>query len=166
LAGLHPGSDLELREVDLKAKPPELLRASSKGTVPVLVLPSGECDPGARVLAESLEIMRWARSYQTSTQAPGIVCEALIAENDGPFKHHLDRFRYGSRTPGEDPAWHRGEAMAILRRWNVHLEPGAGCWGIAPHSRTRLCSHSCASSGLRTPPDSTPNLILRRCRTG
>ena len=42
-AGLQPGQDLELREVSLKAKPPELLEASAKGTVPVLVL-------GAQVL--------------------------------------------------------------------------------------------------------------------
>jgi glutathione S-transferase len=84
------------------------------------------------VLAESLEIMHWARSHQTSAQAPGIGCEDLIEENDGPFKHHLDRFRYGSRTPGEDPAWHRAEAMAILRRWNAHLEPGGWLLGDRP----------------------------------
>ena len=52
-AGLQSGQDLELREVSLKAKPPELLEASAKGTVPVLVL-------GAQVLDESLAIMRWA----------------------------------------------------------------------------------------------------------
>jgi glutathione S-transferase len=132
LAGLQPGSHLELREVDLKAKPPELLRASAKGTVPVLVLPSGECDPEAKLLGESLEIMQWARSHQTSTQAPDIDGDDLIAENDGPFKHHLDRFRYGSRTPDEDPAWHRAEAMAILRRWNAHLEPGGWLLGDCP----------------------------------
>ena len=53
-AGLLPGECLELREVALKAKPPELLAASAKGTVPVLVLPDGA------VLEESLAIMRWA----------------------------------------------------------------------------------------------------------
>ena len=34
-AGLRPGSDLALREVSLKARPPELLAASPKATVPV-----------------------------------------------------------------------------------------------------------------------------------
>ena len=48
------GTPVELREVILKDKPPELLAASPKGTVPVLVLPDGG------VIDESLEVMRWA----------------------------------------------------------------------------------------------------------
>jgi glutathione S-transferase len=131
-AGLQPGLHLEVREVDLKAKPPELLKASAKGTVPVLVLPTEEGCPEPTVLGESLEIMHWARSHQASSQASGLDGEDLIAENDGPFKHHLDRFRYGSRTPGDDPAWHRAEAMTILRRWNAHLEPGGWLLGGRP----------------------------------
>ncbi len=45
---------LELREVKLAAKPPALIAASPKGTVPVLVLADGT------VIDESLDIMRWA----------------------------------------------------------------------------------------------------------
>jgi len=45
---------VELREVSLAAKPPELLAASAKGTVPVLVLADG------RVIEESQEIVRWS----------------------------------------------------------------------------------------------------------
>ncbi len=48
------GVTVELREVKLAAKPPELLAASPKGTVPVLVPADGT------VIDESLEIMRWA----------------------------------------------------------------------------------------------------------
>ncbi len=48
------GQACELREVVLKAKPPELLAASPKASVPVLVLPGGE------VIDQSLDIMRWA----------------------------------------------------------------------------------------------------------
>ena len=44
----------ELREVKLARKPAELLEASPKGTVPVLVLADGT------VIEESIEIMRWA----------------------------------------------------------------------------------------------------------
>ncbi len=47
---------VELREVLLKEKPPEMLEASAKGTVPVL-LPSGNKD---EVIDESLDIMLWA----------------------------------------------------------------------------------------------------------
>mgnify|MGYP003346790541 FL=1 len=53
-AGLQPGSHLEVREVDLACKPPELLALHPSGTVPVLQLPNGA------VIAESLDIMRWA----------------------------------------------------------------------------------------------------------
>jgi len=53
-AGWQPGVDLELREVALKAKPPELVEASAKATVPVLVLQQGQ------VIDESLAIMHWA----------------------------------------------------------------------------------------------------------
>ena len=48
------GLAVEHREIALKDKPVEMLRASPKGTVPVLVLTDGA------VLEESLDIMRWA----------------------------------------------------------------------------------------------------------
>ena len=124
-AGLRPGGDLELREVSLKAKPPELLAASAKGTVPVLVGPD-------RVRDESLPIMRWAlqqadpgRWLQGWSGPQEEAMEALMAANDGPFKHHLDRFKYPERF-GPDGAQrrlrHRQEALAILRGWNGLLE--------------------------------------------
>ena len=125
-AGLQPGRDVELREVALKAKPPELLAASAKGTVPVLVLPDGV------VLEESLAIMRWALAQADpqgwltgwGSAEHGLI-ESLLAENDGPFKHHLDRFKYPDRYPGERSEDHRLAALAILQRWNIRL--AAGC---------------------------------------
>ncbi len=132
-AGLRPGRELELREVNLRARPPELLEASPKGTVPVLVL------PGA-VLEESLAIMRWALEQhdphdwlQRGRGAPGQVqIEALLAENDGPFKHHLDRVRYPERhgvpAGGDD----RERCLAILRGWNRRLERGGWLLGDRP----------------------------------
>src|SRR5882757_10856221 len=48
------GQVCELREVVLRNKPPAMLEASPKGTVPVLVLANGE------VIDESLDIMLWA----------------------------------------------------------------------------------------------------------
>ncbi|MGB5136613.1 MAG: DUF952 domain-containing protein [Prochlorococcaceae cyanobacterium] len=135
-AGLVPGVDLELREVSLNAKPPELLEASAKGTVPVLAY-------GDRVIDESLEVMGWAleqhdprgwlRGWSAAETASG---EALIAENDGPFKHHLDRFKYASRFSGGDdgrePEEHRAAALAILRGWSRRLEPGGWLLGRRP----------------------------------
>ena len=125
-AGLQPGQNLELREVSLKAKPPELLEASAKGTVPVLVL-------GAQVLDESLAIMRWALERcdplgWLAGWSPAQLAEmdSLIAANDGHFKHHLDHFKYPNRYPGEPASTNRLAGLTILRRWNELL--GAGGW--------------------------------------
>ncbi|QPN56789.1 DUF952 domain-containing protein [Synechococcus sp. CBW1107] len=136
-AGVRPGPDLELREVNLKAKPPELLEASAKGTVPVLVLSAngtsaGQSHGAGSVIDQSLAVMRWAlerhdpgdllrRADTSGDAAERALIEALIASNDGPFKHHLDRFKYAGRHPGADPEEHRAAALTILRAWNEQL---------------------------------------------
>ena len=137
LAGLRPGLDLELREVALRAKPPELLRASAKGTVPVLLMPASG-DLGFSVLDQSLAIMTWALErhdpgdWQRLGPGPAAADQrrqmaALIEQNDGPFKYHLDRFKYAGRYPAGEPGEHRAAALAILRQWNRRLEQaGAG----------------------------------------
>ncbi len=102
---------VELREVSLKAKPVEILTASPKGTVPVLVLPDGT------VIDESLDIMRWALSHhdpQSWLDCDLNSAESLIATNDGPFKRALDRSKYPSRFVDEDVSTARGDALAIL----------------------------------------------------
>lgn len=81
----------ELREVKLSAKPPAMLAASPKGTVPVLVLPDG------RVLAESIDIMRWALANHDPENWLARDDTQLIAMNDGPFKRDLDGYKYPER---------------------------------------------------------------------
>ena len=54
MALVASGAEVMLREVLLKGKPAELLAASPKATVPVLVLSDG------RVVEESLDVMQWA----------------------------------------------------------------------------------------------------------
>ena len=49
----YAGCAVQIHEISLKAKPPEMLERSPKGTVPVLVM-------GDRVLEQSLDIMHWA----------------------------------------------------------------------------------------------------------
>ena len=134
--GLKPGADLELREVSLSAKPPELLVASAKGTVPVLV------GPAAGVLDQSLAIMRWALEQadpegwwaDRDPQAQNAIL-ALIEQNDGPFKHHLDRFKYAGRFGAQGLAareQHRQAALAILQQWSRRLEAGGWLLGERP----------------------------------
>ena len=48
------GQQVEFREVLLKDKPPSMIELSSKGTVPVLLLKSGQ------VIDESLDVIDWA----------------------------------------------------------------------------------------------------------
>jgi glutathione S-transferase len=81
------GIRVELREIKLGAKPTSMLAASPKGTVPLLVLPD------ARVSDERLDIMRWALANCDPEGWLERDDAALIAANDGCFKHHLDRYK-------------------------------------------------------------------------
>ena len=108
------GQAFTLHEVSLRAKPAEMLAASPKGTVPVLVLPDG------RVIEESLDIMRWALARHDPENWLAGEDAALIAQNDGPFKHHLDRYKYATRYDC-DPMPHRAAAMAIVGEWDERL---------------------------------------------
>lgn len=92
---LFAGVSVELREIVLKNKPPQMLAISPKGTVPVLQLMDGT------VIEESREIPVWALE-QNDPQ--GLLnakvlpeAHALIAQNDGEFKHWLDRYKYADR---------------------------------------------------------------------
>lgn len=112
------GQAVELREVVLKAKPAEMLAASPKGTVPVLVEADGT------VIEESLEIMLWAlgRKDPEGWLAPDKAeMLALIAQCDGDFKHHLDRYKYPERYPGAVALEHREAASVFMRTLNERL---------------------------------------------
>lgn len=102
------GIAVELREVKLAAKPPELSAASPKATVPVLVLSDGT------VIDESLAIMRWALARHDPEGWLAGDDAALIAVNDGAFKHHLDRAKYPGRYDEAEGIDHRAEALALL----------------------------------------------------
>ena len=107
MAVLVSGVTVELREVVLRDKPAAMLAASPKGTVPVLVLPDG------RVIDESFEIMRWALAQDDPEDWLGGYDAAQIAVNDGPFKHHLDRYKYPERH-GSEPLAHRAAGLGLL----------------------------------------------------
>jgi glutathione S-transferase len=114
------------REIELKHKPAEMLQCSAKGTVPVLVLTDGT------VIDESEAVMRWALAQ---ADPRGLLqageASALIAENDGAFKHHLDRFKYTNRYPGESRDEHRDAGLCILAGWSQRLKEHAWLLGAA-----------------------------------
>lgn len=102
LALVASGQRCELREVVLKNKPAEMLAASPKGTVPVMVLADGT------VLEQSLDVMRWA--LQRNDPHHWLQPEAgtlddmlgLVAACDDGFKPQLDRYKYPGRFTDGD----------------------------------------------------------------
>ena len=117
------GQAYALREVVLKDKPAHMLELSPKGTVPVLLLPSGD------VIDESLSVMAWALGQNDPLGWLDTTAEAgaLVQACDADFKSHLDRYKYASRYEDSDPLAHRqageqfvGRLDAILAR-SAHL---------------------------------------------
>ena len=149
LALASSGTVCELREIVLRAKPPEMLHASPKGTVPVLVLPDGQ------VLEQSLDIMLW--SLQRHDPAQWLPADdaarqhslQLIAGCDGEFKHHLDRYKYPNRYHLPDGDVHSAQCaiflIALESRLSEHPFLHGSHWGlvdaaIAPF--VRQCAHT------------------------
>ena len=115
LALAASGERCELREVALKNKPAEMLAASPKGTVPVLVMADGA------VLEQSLHIMLWAlrRSDPLRWLDPD-ACTlddmlALVAECDDQFKPQLDRYKYPGRFDDSSAGARERGAQFLLR---------------------------------------------------
>jgi glutathione S-transferase len=115
------GQACELREVFLKSKPAELLEASAKASVPVLVLPS------CKVIDQSLDIMLWALQRNDPAQwlptnpEQAAPMQSLIDECDQTFKHHLDRYKYPQRYEGADKWASRAVAVSFVADLEARL---------------------------------------------
>ena len=114
---------VELREVDLKNKPVDLIKNSQNKTVPLLILKNGE------IIEESLDIILWTLSNSKKSDLnkffPNNLKEEIlniIKENDQEFKFHLDRFKYASRFDEKDKDYHFYEAQNIIKNWNLLLK--------------------------------------------
>lgn len=107
-------TEVEHREVVLRDKPAAMLAVSPKGTVPVVV-----CDDGT-VIDESVDVMRWALGRSDPENWLSGDDRDIIAIIDGPFKHHLDRYKYSARHDS-DPQEHRAGAVAILEQLEGRL---------------------------------------------
>ncbi|GAC33113.1 glutathione S-transferase domain-containing protein [Paraglaciecola polaris LMG 21857] len=126
-----------LRDIVLKNKPPEMLAASPKATVPVLVLTS------ANVLDESLHIMLWALgesdphgllrpeivSYteqSNGNNATGTLADALelIHQFDHEFKTCLEAYKCAKR-------YHENNLQDCRQACEVHIQD----------LEQRLCKH-------------------------
>lgn len=147
LALKHCGAQYLHREVLLKDKPEHMLKMSSKGTVPVLVLPtscnndtvtattlnSNSGTTSHRVIDESIEIMRWAMSENQARHAANSndwldsntmnieQTNALIEQNDFEFKNHLDKYKYSDRYPEHPQAFYFEQALPFLEKLDAIL---------------------------------------------
>ena len=119
----------ELREVVLRDKPAAMLEVSPKETVPVLVLSD------QTILDESLQIMYWAlaqndpEGWLSSNKNEG---HDLISVNDGPFKYHLDRYKYASRYEGVTPQENRTACEEFLLSLKSTIANQSFLFGAAP----------------------------------
>ena len=137
-----PARSLELREVVLKNKPPELLEISPKATVPVL-----QRDVGG-IIDESRDIALWALEQGALEQAAlndssdGIKTqylplhlqldiEELTDENDGSFKWALDRYKYSDRYE-ESEELYRKQGEVFLAKLEKLLEKNRYLYSSEP----------------------------------
>lgn len=117
---LFAGVKVELREVVLKNKPPQMLAISPKGTVPVLQLTDGT------VIDESRDIMLWALEQNDPenllNNTVRTEADALIDQNDNEFKYWLDRYKYADRHLEMTQEEYRQRGEVFLQQLEKQLE--------------------------------------------
>lgn len=109
------GIKVQTIEVSLKNKPQSLLDHSPKGTVPVIVTPTGN------VIEQSRDIMHWALHQadpnnwlmQDNIHAQEKM-NTLVDTCDFVFKPLLDRYKYFDRYPEYSQAEYRQQAEFFL----------------------------------------------------
>ena len=118
----YSGIAVELREVVLSSKPEQMLAASPKGTVPVLILPDGS------IIDESVDIIHWALSINDPEnwrpENDGLLQQSidLISMNDDSFKDNLDHYKYANRYPEFPAEQYRDQAETFLQQLEILLE--------------------------------------------
>lgn len=123
------GQTCELREVVLRDKPQEMLDASPKATVPVLVLQDG------LVIDESFDIMMWAlrandpQGWLEPQEGSLTQMIELVESCEADFKPHLDRYKYSNRYEDAHPEEHRARAEVYLQQLEERLQPGDFLFG-------------------------------------
>jgi glutathione S-transferase len=103
MAIIRAGLVCEHREVVLRDRPEHMMEISPKGTVPVMLLPSG------KVIEESLEIMQYVANWTLTD-----LDNHWVNRNDNEFKFHLDRYKYPNRYVDVDELEQRELAKKYL----------------------------------------------------
>ncbi len=132
LAISSAGVTVELREILLRDKPMSFLAASAKATVPVL-----QCVDG-RVIDQSRDIMVWAldqndpEGWLTPPYVDSGHVDAFFDWLDGPFKAHLDRYKYASRFDLDARLAHRANGAFTLAEFDRLLADQTALSGAQP----------------------------------
>lgn len=122
-----------LRAITMDKKPEEMLIASPKGTVPVLVV-----DPKT-VIDESLDIMLWALNrndpqnllYSDKADALPEMLK-IIEENDNEFKPSLEKYKRSKRFHNEAEAADRLACEPFIQRLESRLNQHEYLMGATP----------------------------------
>lgn len=120
---------VSLKEIILKHKPESMLKASPKGTVPVLILPN------KHVIDESLDIMQWALQQSDphqllpKNQSQRDLTNRLIEQNDVIFKPWLDKYKYADRYPEHSATEYRQQAEQFICQLEAKLTLSAQLLG-------------------------------------
>lgn len=128
LAIASSGRPVELREIVLRDKAPEFLQVSPSATVPCL-------DTGDDVIDESWDIMLWAledsdpENWLEPETGSMAEMQALVLQCDGPFKSHLDRYKYDVRYEDANREDERAQAAGFLSGLDERLKQGQWLFG-------------------------------------
>ena len=120
MALAYANINLELREVVLRDKPPSMLQASSKGTVPVLLFDD-------KVIDESFEVMMWAINQHdpdgwlnySADQISAMI--KLVEACEADFKPWLDKYKYSDRHPEHSQQYYCEQALPFLQQLEARL---------------------------------------------
>ena len=140
LAILLAQQKVQLRAITMKDKPADMLSASPKGTVPVLILDSDiETENNKQVIDESLDVMLWALNRNDPenllyTQQKNALPEMLkiIEENDKYFKPNLEQYKRAKRFHGEDEEQCRLQCEPFIQQLEHRLSQHEFLMGPTP----------------------------------
>jgi len=122
------GITCELREVLLSDKPDELIEISPKATVPVLCL-------GGKVIDESLDIIKWSRSFNDQLLLPDKKSQTNTLEMidifDTQFKLNLDKYKYPDPKK-HDSLNNRQNCLDMLRNMDHYFISDPWFYGDRP----------------------------------
>jgi len=136
LALLLAQQSVQIRAITMKDKPAEMLLASPKGTVPVLVIDDGD---NSQVIDESLDVMLWALNkndpenllYAHDKKALPEMLK-IIEKNDAEFKPTLEKYKRAKRFHGDDEEACRLECEAFIQALEQRLSQHEFLMGSTP----------------------------------